>query len=62
MADQTIASGVMTGPFIPQGGGGISALTVNSQEVREGTCFLCLFTTGSGTVISRQGCVTAVGE
>ena len=62
MMDQTIASSMSTGPFITQGGGAESTLTVNSSEVTNRTCFQCLFTTGSGPVTSRQGCLTPVGE
>ena len=66
MSDQTINPTVTTGPFIPQGGAGESTLTVNSQEVKVGTCFQCIITVIIDGMVtsfrSMPGCVTAVGE
>ena len=66
----SIAPSVTAGPFIPStsllGEGAQSTLSVNSQNVENGTCFQCEITTGLGmeqrTFISRRGCVSAVGE
>ena len=68
LSDQTISPSVTCGPFIPQGRAlpgrvGESTLTVNSQEVTAATCFQCVISTvGGGSIRSKRGCVTAVGE
>ena len=61
-SDMAVGPCMTTGSFIPQGGVGESTLTVNSQEVIEGTCLRCAIVSTSGTFRSIPGCVTAVGE
>lgn len=61
--DVTIGSSGGTGPFIRQGVFGESTLTVDSQNVRNGSCFQCEFTLADSSVqTSKKGCVTAVGK
>ena len=61
--DVTIGSSGGTSPFIRQGMVGASTLTVDSQNVRSGSCFQCEFTLANGSVItSKKGCVTAIGK
>lgn len=59
----TISTSGGTGPFIRQGVIGETTLTVNSENIRNGSCFQCEFTLADDSVLSsKKGCVTAVGK
>lgn len=63
MAEDTIVDpSTLMGNFVPRSSAGFSILTVNSQDIRNGTCFQCRITTLDGLFPSPMGCVSAVGE